>query len=104
MANHIVNPTLKPQFFTPVFWSALAAQLRYCGNTVGGWDDVVVQGSLDDNKWAAFYTKGELVLAMASMGMDPAMSQCAELMRLGKMPSKSELADGKDVMTLGAPA
>ena len=102
-ANHIVNSNLKSQYFTPVFWSALASQLRYCGNTVGGYDDVVIQGSLDENKWAAYYTKGETVLAMASMGKDPAMAQSAALMQSGKMPSKSELEGGKDVMSVGAP-
>jgi len=59
---------MEPQFFTPVFWSALAAQLRYCGNTVGGWDDVVIQGDLDQNKWVAYYTRGNTAIAMASMG------------------------------------
>ncbi|TPX10334.1 uncharacterized protein E0L32_008739 [Thyridium curvatum] len=104
-ASHIVNPSLKAQFFTPVFWSALGAQLRYCGNTgASGWDDVVVQGSLDAGSWAAFYTKGETVVAVATMGKDPVMSQCAELMRLGNMPGKKALQDGTDVLSLGPPA
>ena len=46
----------------------------------------------------AYYCKGETVVAMASMGSDPAMSQSAELMRLGRMPGKSELAGGTDVL------
>jgi len=37
------------------------------------------------------------------MGMDPIMVQSAELIRAGKMPSKSELQNGLDVLTLGAP-
>lgn len=102
-AGHIVAPTRKPTPFTPVFWSALTAQLRYCGNTMAGYDDVIIQGSLDEGKWAAYYTKGEVVVAMASMGMDPAMVQSAELMALGKMPTKSKLKDGLDVMSLGPP-
>ncbi|ROV93992.1 hypothetical protein VSDG_06241 [Cytospora chrysosperma] len=103
VAGHIVAPSRKAKPFTPVFWSALTAQLRYCGNTVGGYDDLVIQGSLEEGKWAAYYTKGETVVAMASMGKDPAMSQSAELMALGKMPTKSQLKDGLDVMSLGAP-
>lgn len=103
VAGHIVAPTRKSRPFTPVFWSALTAQLRYCGNTVGGYDDLVIQGSLEEGKWAAYYTKGETVVAMASMGMDPAMTQSAELMALGKMPTKSQLKDGLDVLSLGAP-
>lgn len=103
VAGHIVAPTKKPTPFTPVFWSALTAQLRYCGNTIGGYDDVVIQGSLDEGKWAAYYTKGETVVAMASMGMDPVMVQSAELMALGKMPSKSKIKGGLDVLSLGPP-
>lgn len=103
VANHIVAPSKKAAPFTPVFWSALTAQLRYCGNTIGGYDDIVIQGSLDEGKWAAYYTKGETVVAMASMGYDPAMTQTAELMALGKMPGKSKLKDGLDVLSLGAP-
>lgn len=103
VAGHIIAPTRKPAPFTPVFWSALTAQLRYCGNTVGGYDDVVIQGSLDEGSWAAYYTKGETVVAMASMGKDPAMVQSAELMALGKMPSKSKLKEGLDPVSLGPP-
>lgn len=104
VASHIVNPSLEPQFFTPVFWSALGAQMRYCGNTMAsGWDDIVLQGTPDQGKWAAFYTKGETVVAMASVGMDPVMSQSAQLMQLGRMPSKTELKNGLDVLSLGPP-
>ncbi|KAL1888063.1 Apoptosis-inducing factor 1 [Sporothrix stenoceras] len=109
-AEHIVNPSLPGSssgpgsFFTPVFWSALSAQLRYCGNTAAsGFDDIVVQGSLDSGSWAVFYTKGETVVAVATMGKDPVMVQSAELMNVGKMPTKKQLADGLDVLTLGPP-
>lgn len=101
-ANHIIDPSLKPRFYTPVFWSALGAQLRYCGNTVAsGWDDLVLQGDPDQGKWVAYYAKGETVVAMASMGMDPAMAQSSRLMSLDKMPTKRQLQDGLDILSLG---
>ena len=104
VAGHIVNPSIPPQFFTPVFWSALGAQLRYCGNTMAsGWDDVIIHGSPGEGKWVAYYAKGDTIVAMASMGMDPVMAQCAQLMQLGKMPSKQAIQDGLDVLTLGPP-
>ncbi|KAK5654754.1 hypothetical protein OQA88_7079 [Cercophora sp. LCS_1] len=104
VAAHITNPNVKPEFFTPVFWSALGAQLRYCGNTIAsGWDDVVLQGTPDEGKWVAYYTKDDTVVAMASMGMDPVMAQCAQLMQLNKMPSKKQIQGGLDVLSLGAP-
>ncbi|CAK7272466.1 Apoptosis-inducing factor 1 [Sporothrix epigloea] len=109
-AAHITKPTQASvnhgsgSFFTPVFWSALSAQLRYCGNTAAsGFDDIVVQGSFDEGVWAVFYTKGDVVVAVATMGKDPVMAQSAELMNARKMPSKSQLAAGLDVLSLGAP-
>ncbi|KAK4176539.1 hypothetical protein QBC36DRAFT_328974 [Triangularia setosa] len=106
-AGHITNPAranLKSQPFAPIFWSALGAQMRYAGNTqASGWDDVVIQGSFEEGKWVAYYTKGETVVAMASMGKDPVMSQFAQLLPLGKLPSKSELEKGLDLLSLGPP-
>ncbi len=62
-----------------------------------------MQGEPDQAKFAAFFCKGEEVVAVASMQMDPVMSQSAELMRRGKMPGKSELKAGKDVRDFGVP-
>lgn len=104
VANHIQSPSAKAEFFTPVFWSALGAQMRYCGNTMAsGWDDVVLKGKPDEGKWVAYYAKGDTIVAMASMGMDPVMAQCAQLMQLNKMPSKKQVEDGLDVLSLGPP-
>ena len=99
------SPSVRPQPFTPVFWSALSAQLRYCGNTqASGWDDLVVQGNPVQGKFAAFYCKGDVIAAVATMGMDPVMVQAAELLRLSKMPSKGEIKGGLDIMSLGSPS
>ncbi|KXG51874.1 Pyridine nucleotide-disulfide oxidoreductase, dimerization [Penicillium griseofulvum] len=91
--------SLKPKTFIPVFWSALGAQLRYCGNPVNGFDDVIVQEK-GEAKFVAFYTAGETVVAVASMGVDPVMSKSSELMRAGKMPGKAEILAGADVLSL----
>ncbi|KXJ90813.1 monodehydroascorbate reductase [Microdochium bolleyi] len=104
VARHIVNPSLKPTFFTPIFWSALTAQLRYCGNTVNGWDDLVLQGKPEEGKFVVYYCKGETVVAMASMGKDPAMVKSAELMAEGNMPSKKELQGGLDILDVSIAA
>ncbi|KAI9043535.1 putative AIF-like mitochondrial oxidoreductase (Nfrl) [Aspergillus affinis] len=95
--------SLKPKAFIPIFWSALGAQLRYCGNTPNGWDGLVLQGELENAKFAAYYTKGDTVVAVATMGMDPIMAQSAELMRRGNMPTKSQIEGGLDVLTVGVP-
>ncbi|KAL8769127.1 MAG: hypothetical protein Q9209_004761 [Squamulea sp. 1 TL-2023] len=104
VAASIAKPNVAPKSFIPVFWSALGSQLRYCGNTPNGWDDLVLQGQPDEAKFAAFYGKGEMVVAVASMQMDPVMSKSAELMRRSKMPSLSELRDGKSVLDVGLPS
>jgi NADPH-dependent 2,4-dienoyl-CoA reductase/sulfur reductase-like enzyme len=104
VAAHIVDPTAGPKRFIPIFWSALNAQLRYCGNTVGGYDDVVIKGQPEEAKFAAYYTQGETVVAVASMQMDPIMTQASELMRRSKMPSKSEIQSGVDILNVSVPA
>ena len=98
-AKHIVGQSFKP--FVPVFWSALGAQLRYCGNPApwGGYDDVVIQGETDVEKgvsWAAYYCKGDEVVAVASMMKDPIMTKSAELMRRGRMVKKSDVVRGSE--------
>lgn len=89
-----------PRAFVPVFWSALTGQLRYCGTTAGGigHDDELVRGDLAGAKFAVFYTKGDAVVAVATMGMDPVMSKSASLMRRGRMPDKAAIAAGGDVL------
>ena len=64
----------------------------------------MLQGSPDEGKFAAFYGKGEVVVAVASMMMDPVMTKSAELMRRGKMPKLSELKGGTDVLEVGIPS
>lgn len=103
-AASIAKPSVAPKQFIPVFWSALGSQLRYCGNTMNGWDDLVLQGQPDEAKFAAFYGKGETVVAVASMQMDPVMSKSAELMRRGNMLPLSELRKGKSVLDVGLPS
>ncbi|KAF4548070.1 Pyridine nucleotide-disulfide oxidoreductase-like protein 15 [Elsinoe fawcettii] len=109
VASHILNGTKEPRsssrHFIPVFWSAVGAQLRYCGHTPNGYDDVIIQGKTDPDgpSWVAYYTLKDDVVAVASMMKDPYMTQSAELMRRDAMPSKSELQSGKDIMEVQIP-
>ncbi|KAJ5935736.1 Apoptosis-inducing factor 1 [Penicillium verhagenii] len=97
-ARHSPLSSLPPKPFIPIFWSALGAQLRYCGNTVNGYDDVVLKGEPENGKFVAYYTKGDVVVAVATMGVDPVMVKSADLMRRGKMPGKKQIAGGLDVL------
>lgn len=100
VGKSIADPSAGPKAFIPIFWSALGSQLRYCGNTHGGFDDLVLKGEPDKAKFAAYYCKGETIVAVATMGMDPIMSQSSELMRRGKMPSKTEIKGMADMAIL----
>ncbi|PBP21280.1 apoptosis-inducing factor [Diplocarpon rosae] len=104
VAANIVDPSAKAKPFIPIFWSALGSQLRYCGNTPNGWDDLILQGQPEEAKFIAYYTKGETVVAVGTMGMDPVMVASSELMRRGAMPTKSELKKGVDVLSISVPA
>lgn len=105
--THELSRTLriKHKSFIPVFWSALGAQLRYCGATPNGYDDVIIQSEDIENtsKFVAFYCKAQTVVAVATMGMDPVMAKCAELMRRKNMLSKKDIQDGKDVLAVEVP-
>ncbi len=56
---------------------------------------VIVQGSLADQKFVAYYVRDDRVLAAAALGMDPIASAVAELLAIGKMPSATELKTGQ---------
>lgn len=110
VAASITRPSARPKPFIPVFWSAVGAQMRYCGNTMAsGYDDVVIQGNTDPNaeggaSFAAFYTKGDTVVAVATMNKDPYMVQSAELLRRANMPSASALKNGEDILNVKVPS
>ncbi|KIP10452.1 hypothetical protein PHLGIDRAFT_33845 [Phlebiopsis gigantea 11061_1 CR5-6] len=89
----------QPFVKVPVFWSAQGQQLRYCG--VGaGFDDVIVDGDLEALKFVVYYLKADKVIAVASMQRDPVVSKASELLRLGLMPSPTELRAGKDLLSI----
>ncbi|KAF2716937.1 hypothetical protein K431DRAFT_289009 [Polychaeton citri CBS 116435] len=108
VAQTINKPETKAKHFIPVFWSALGSQLRYCGHTPDGFDDVIIHGKTDVSEgkqsFVAYYTKGDEVVAVASMMKDPYMTQSAELMRKGRMPKKSEIDGGVDILGVSVSA
>uniref|UniRef100_A0A672RGF7 AIF family member 3 n=1 Tax=Sinocyclocheilus grahami TaxID=75366 RepID=A0A672RGF7_SINGR len=89
----------------PYFWTAMFGKsIRYAGNYIlllcfkcccqgygDGFDDVVIQGDLDELKFVAFYTKSEEVVAVASMNYDPIVSRVAEVFGSGKTIRKRDM-------------
>ncbi|KAK3582946.1 hypothetical protein CHS0354_019953 [Potamilus streckersoni] len=75
----------------PFFWTVMYGKsVRYTGYGPG-YDDVVVHGEINAQKFVAFYTKGNEVVAVASMNFDPIVSQAAEMMQAGKKIMKSDV-------------
>jgi apoptosis-inducing factor 3 len=80
---------------TPYFWTAQFGSIRYCGY-VRNYSDIIYHGKPSDGKFAAYYIKDDRIAAVSSFGMDPVVSACAELLRMGKMPSPQQLRDDTD--------
>ncbi|XP_046697533.1 apoptosis-inducing factor 3 isoform X1 [Silurus meridionalis] len=75
----------------PYFWTAMFGKsIRYAGYG-DGFDDVIIQGDLDELKFVAFYTKSEEVIAVASMNYDPIVSRVAEVFGSGKTIKKRDV-------------
>lgn len=75
----------------PYFWTMFFGMgLRYAGYGVG-FDDVVIHGDLDELQFVAYYTKGDEVVAVASMKSDPVASQYAQFLYGGQTLTKSEI-------------
>lgn len=64
---------------------------RYAGH--GSYDDIIYHGSVEDLAFVAFYLKDDEVVATSSCGMDPVVSQFAELLAQNKKLRRADLTD-----------
>jgi len=84
-----------------IFWSAQGEQLRYVGTGKSSqWQDVIIDGNVDELNFVAYYYKDDEVVAIATMKRDPIMVQAAELFARKKFPSVSEIRKGMNLMSL----
>lgn len=76
-----------PFFFTMLFGKGL----RYAG--YGAYKDIIIDGSLDDMKFVAYFINGEeqRVIAVASCGRDPIVAQFAEYLSQGRTLYRKDL-------------
>jgi apoptosis-inducing factor 3 len=91
------NMAGKPTKFrgVPVFWSMqYQFPIRYVGHATE-WDEVIIDGSLDDRQFIVFYVKDDRVLAAASSKRDTETAAIVELLRIDKMPAPNELRRGQ---------
>jgi len=73
--------------------------VRFCGHALH-FDDIIIDGDLEELVFVAYFLHGDSVLAVASVGRDPVVSHCSELFRIGKMPSAAEIRGGANVLTI----
>ncbi|XP_048743918.2 apoptosis-inducing factor 3-like isoform X1 [Ostrea edulis] len=80
----------------PYFWTVqYKKSIRYTGYGPG-YDDIIVHGDLDAPKFIAYYTKGDEVVAAASLNFDPFVSRIADMMLAGEKILKSEVQSSAD--------
>ncbi len=75
----------------PFFWTGqFDIKLRYVGHSEN-YDDIVIQGSLEDQSFLSFYVEDDQVMAAAGIGRDRDIAAISELFRLRKMPTAQEI-------------
>lgn len=80
----------------PYFWTMLYGKgVRYAGH--GDYDEIIYHGDVPGFKFVAFYIKDGVVVSASSCGMDPVVSQFAELLAQGKTLTKEDLK-GDDLL------
>jgi NADPH-dependent 2,4-dienoyl-CoA reductase/sulfur reductase-like enzyme/nitrite reductase/ring-hydroxylating ferredoxin subunit len=95
IAAHNMAGKETPYRSVPFFWTLQAGMhLRYVGHATE-WDEIFVDGNIDEGKFIAYYVKDDRILAAAGTGRDADMAALEELMRLDRMPSLKELRDGE---------
>ena len=93
------DPTGVPHRFdgVPYFWSGQnGLSLRYVGHAQE-WDEVVVDGSLDERQFLAAYVAGGQVRAVAAVGRDQDAAAVQRLMARGETPTPDDVRSGADL-------
>ncbi|KAJ3339634.1 hypothetical protein HDU93_007961 [Gonapodya sp. JEL0774] len=95
-----VTPELTPFKTVPFFWTVqFGKSVRYSGHAES-FDEVITKftPSLEDMETLeAYYVRQNKVIAVATVARDPIAATSSELIRLGLMPSGTEIKNGKDV-------
>ena len=77
----------------PFFWSGqYDLKLRYVGHSED-WDEIEIDGNLQQPEFLTYYLKGDRVMAVAGINRDKDIAAISELMRLQKMPSAAAVKD-----------
>lgn len=90
-----------PYRSVPFFWTAqFGVKLRYVGHA-SQWDDMIVDGDIEQQTFIAYYVKDGRVLAAAGVNRDQEMAALQELLRRDLLPEADKLKSPSfDVMNL----
>nr|XP_018672421.2 apoptosis-inducing factor 3-like [Ciona intestinalis] len=85
------SQTPPPVAIVPFFWTVqYGRSLRFAG-CASGHDDVIIQGDLDELKFAAYYVKNDVIVGMATMSMDPLVAEFANKLSKGDVVLKQDV-------------
>ncbi|WP_412060865.1 FAD-dependent oxidoreductase [Rubrivirga sp. IMCC45206] len=93
------DPTLEVAPFAdvPFFWTGqFGLSLRYVGHAER-WDEVIVDGSLDDRDFLAAYVSGGAVRAIATVGRDRQAAAAQRLLDRRALPAPAAFRAGVDL-------
>ena len=89
----------EPYGGVPYFWTGqVDLKLRYVGHAES-WDEVIIDGDVDEAEFIAYYVEGGEVRAAAGIGRDKEMTALHHLMRQRKTPSAQEVRGGVDLLS-----
>ncbi|MBE9048257.1 FAD-dependent oxidoreductase [Pleurocapsales cyanobacterium LEGE 10410] len=92
-ANMLDNGSKTVTTVVPFFWSGqYDLKLRYVGHAEK-WDEVKVDGDLDEPKFLAYYLQDNKVMAVAGVNREQEIAAISELMRGQKMPDAAAVKD-----------
>lgn len=82
----------------PFFWTAQqGTNFRYLGH-VKDFDDVIYEGSVEDQEFMAYYLKDGKVGAILGVSRDQAMAAAEHLLYHDRMPASERLRQGVDLL------
>ena len=92
-ATNMVGNQREVDRVVPFFWSGqYDLKLRYVGHSED-WDEIKIDGDLQQPEFLAYYLKGDRVMAVAGINRDKDIAAISELMRLQKMPDVAAVKD-----------
>jgi len=91
---NVASETTTPVRTVPFFWSMqYGKSVRYAGHAPHGFDEIAYDGTVAEGKFAAYYLKDGVVMAVATLMMDPLAADFANLLMDGRKLTKEDLAD-----------